>query len=231
MDWRGNVLFLLDQRKLPVEVVNVPCYTYEDVASAIKTMVVRGAPAIGAAAAFGVVLGVAALAQRSEGAASRDELRTGIDRICEALAATRPTAVNLFWAIERMKSVALRSLDVAPESLVKVLDAEARAIHDEDIAVVNSKGSHVPRSYSAVNVALFQRFSVAVYDAVLHFDCVSRDAHDPLDQILFLAAVAVNVCLEHDNIAVVRFPGDIREFIHDQVVVRLDGGIHGVSFY
>src|SRR3984957_20262524 len=83
----GSVI-MIDQRRLPREEVFVTCRTYEEVADAIRTMVIRGAPAIGVAAAMGVALGV------QQGA--------DFDTVCAILAATRPTAVNLFWAIERM---------------------------------------------------------------------------------------------------------------------------------
>jgi methylthioribose-1-phosphate isomerase len=101
--WKGDRLELLDQRQLPDKTVYVSCRTAEEVAQAIRDMVVRGAPAIGCAAAFGVVLG------------------KGADAAYEALRRSRPTAVNLFWALERMGKA-------------KDLEAEARAIFQEDVA-------------------------------------------------------------------------------------------------
>ncbi len=101
--WKGDRLELLDQRLLPEKTEYVVCRTAEDVARAIKDMVVRGAPAIGCAAAFGVVLG------------------KGSESAYEALAKSRPTAVNLFWALERMKKA-------------KHLEQEALAIYHEDLA-------------------------------------------------------------------------------------------------
>src|SRR5262245_4665679 len=89
--WRGDVLELIDQRRLPGEEVWVACRDYRAVARAIKEMVVRGAPAIGCAAAYGVALGARA-----------DE---PLDKVIAVLRATRPTAVNLFWALERMTKV------------------------------------------------------------------------------------------------------------------------------
>src|SRR5271170_2145396 len=89
---------MLDQRKLPALVVYHTYTDYRDVAAAIKDMVIRGAPAIGVAAAMGVALGV----ERSK-AHSVDELRAEFPAICETMAQTRPTAVDLFWAIDRMK--------------------------------------------------------------------------------------------------------------------------------
>jgi methylthioribose-1-phosphate isomerase len=107
--WRGDRLELLDQRFLPDKTVYLTCRTAEQVAKAIKDMVVRGAPAIGCAAAFGVVLG------------------KGAKKAYERLAKSRPTAVNLFWALERMK----KATD---------LEAEALAIYEEDIAANRAIG-------------------------------------------------------------------------------------------
>ena len=109
--WKGDRLELLDQRLLPDRKVYVTCRTAEQVAKAIKDMVVRGAPAIGCAAAFGVVLG------------------KGSKKAYDVLAKSRPTAVNLFWALERMK----RATD---------LEAEARAIYEEDLAANRAMGAH-----------------------------------------------------------------------------------------
>jgi methylthioribose-1-phosphate isomerase len=107
--WKGDRLELLDQRALPDKTVYITCRTAEEVAQAIRDMVVRGAPAIGCAAAFGVVLG------------------KGSKDAHEALAKSRPTAVNLFWALERMKKA-------------KQLEAEAIAIYEEDIAANRAMG-------------------------------------------------------------------------------------------
>jgi len=109
--WRGDRLELLDQRQLPDKVAWVTCRTAAEVATAIRDMVVRGAPAIGCAAAFGVVLG----------SSSRESF--------ELLAASRPTAVNLFWALERMKKA-------------ENAEAEATAILEEDLAANRAMGEH-----------------------------------------------------------------------------------------
>jgi methylthioribose-1-phosphate isomerase len=87
--WIDNAVVMLDQRRLPVEVVFVTYRSYREVAEAIRSMVIRGAPAIGVAAAMGIALG----------------LREGADfeTVCQTLSQSRPTAVNLFWAIERMR--------------------------------------------------------------------------------------------------------------------------------
>src|SRR5690242_20657557 len=106
IEWTEAGVRMIDQRKLPV-VEEYPLFTtYQDVAEAIRVMVVRGAPAIGVAAAMGIALGV-----RDCNASTIDELRNQFQEITETLAATRPTAVNLFWAIERMKRVFNQSLD------------------------------------------------------------------------------------------------------------------------
>jgi methylthioribose-1-phosphate isomerase len=120
--WQDDRVTMIDQRRLPTEEVYVDCRTAADVADAIRTMVIRGAPAIGVAAAFGIVLGV-----REAGPTVSAE---GFDAVARLLAATRPTAVNLFWAIERMR----RCFEAAPDrsGLSEVLLAEALAIERED---------------------------------------------------------------------------------------------------
>ncbi len=123
--WRDDCLYLLDQRLLPTRGVYLPLNNVQQVADAIRDMVVRGALAIGVTAAYGVVL---AARQRAEQSPTGwfERLQEDLD----LLAAARPTAVNLFWAIERMRSYA-STLDANPESL---LLAEAQRIHEEDIA-------------------------------------------------------------------------------------------------
>ena len=121
--WEGNTLYLLDQTKLPVTEVWLPYTDYRPVADAIRTMVVRGAPAIGVAAAYAYCL--AALAGE------------GLDEAKETLAASRPTAVNLFWALERMERKA-KECGGAAEPLI----AEAKAIHAEDVAMCRAMGAH-----------------------------------------------------------------------------------------
>ncbi len=117
IQWTDEGVVMIDQRRLPREEVFVTCRTYEEVAEAIRNMTIRGAPAIGVAAAMGVALGAAAGAD--------------LDTVCNTLAATRPTAVNLFWAIERMRSVS---------GGVGRLIEEAKQIRLEDIAVCEAIG-------------------------------------------------------------------------------------------
>ena len=98
IDWTDDAIVMIDQRKLPVEEVYVRCRTAPEVAKAIKTMVVRGAPAIGVAAGMGLALGV-----RQSKSTGTQKLAAEFARDCDLMAGTRPTAVNLFWAIDRMK--------------------------------------------------------------------------------------------------------------------------------
>src|SRR5437899_2397613 len=126
IQWTDAGVVMIDQRRLPKEQVFVTCRSYREVAEAIRTMVIRGAPAIGVAAAMGVALGA------QEGA--------DFDTVCKTLAATRPTAVNLFWAIERMRRVRAALNGSPREELVRRLIEEARQIRVEDIAVCRSIG-------------------------------------------------------------------------------------------
>ncbi len=129
---------MIDQRKLPGAEVYVTCKTPQQVAKAIKTMVIRGAPAIGVAAAMGLALGV-----RQSKTTGTQKLAAEFYKLCELMAATRPTAVNLFWAIDRMKRV-FAELANAGQSVDQIktrLDAEARAIHDEDVASCRAMGA------------------------------------------------------------------------------------------
>jgi methylthioribose-1-phosphate isomerase len=135
--WDGARLVLLDQTRLPVEEVERACTTWREVAEAIRTLVVRGAPAIGVAAAFGVVL-----AARQSEARDFDGLLADLETAIKGLAATRPTAVNLFWALERMREEALvhrgRPL---PEVKARLLE-RAEAILAADVAANRAMGAH-----------------------------------------------------------------------------------------
>lgn len=137
LEWTETGVRFIDQTKLPTEEVYVTCKDYKEVANAIRTMIVRGAPAIGVAAAMGVAIGV----QRSK-ATTLTELERQLDVVCNAIAETRPTAVNLFWAIRRMREKfdELRSLPV--ERIKTELVAEAQRMHVEDIAANEAMGQH-----------------------------------------------------------------------------------------
>lgn len=127
LQWQNGTLLLLDQTQLPGQVTYITCRDPESVAAAIKRLQVRGAPLIGAAAAFGLVLGAKQLAQQGL-APSAARLR----EIAAVLLATRPTAVNLRWAVERMLATVDHSATSAAEEIVKALEAEALAIARED---------------------------------------------------------------------------------------------------
>jgi methylthioribose-1-phosphate isomerase len=128
--WDDDVVAMVDQRKLPAKEVYVRCRTAQEVARAIKTMVIRGAPAIGVAAAMGVALGV-----KRSSARGTKQLTAEFLKICDLLASTRPTAVNLFWAIGRMKRVFTEAVQAGAsvEELKVRLEVEAKRIHDEDL--------------------------------------------------------------------------------------------------
>ena len=128
IQWTDAGVVMIDQTRLPREQTFITCRTYLEVADAIKTMVIRGAPAIGVAAAMGVALGV------KEGA--------DFETVCKTLAATRPTAVNLFWGIKRMKDLWVSLQGAAKEEIVRRMISEAQVIRLEDIAICQAIGRH-----------------------------------------------------------------------------------------
>ncbi|MDH4079558.1 MAG: S-methyl-5-thioribose-1-phosphate isomerase [Nitrospira sp.] len=137
VEWKNGAVRLLDQSKLPGAVEFLDCRDYQTVADAIRTLKVRGAPAIGVTAAMGVALGAHTII-----ATDYPTFSQAVLKICNELAATRPTAVNLFWAIERMKQK-LESLRTEPISAIKqALVAESQAILEEDIALCRTMGRH-----------------------------------------------------------------------------------------
>jgi methylthioribose-1-phosphate isomerase len=130
--WSAEGVVMIDQTRLPREEVFVTCRDYREVADAIRRMVIRGAPAIGVAAAMGVAIGVLK--------APDGNLDRQVDEICDTLAKTRPTAVNLFWALERMKTL-YRSVKGLPIDQIRArLVDEARQIRLEDIAINEAIG-------------------------------------------------------------------------------------------
>jgi methylthioribose-1-phosphate isomerase len=137
LEWTEQGVRFIDQTKLPTEETYVTCKTYEQVAEAIRTMVVRGAPAIGVAAAMGIALG----AQNSK-AETVGDLKRDLDQICDVIGKTRPTAVNLFWAIRRMQEkferVRIRPIAQIRRDLVE----ESQRMHAEDIAANQAMGRH-----------------------------------------------------------------------------------------
>jgi methylthioribose-1-phosphate isomerase len=141
LQWIGGPdghLTCIDQTRLPAELVLHECRTAEAVWEAIRQLRVRGAPAIGIAAAYGVVLGVQAVADDDPAA-----LRRRLDEVLAYLATSRPTAVNLFWALERMRQVVQTAPPQTPVSALKeALLREARAIHDQDRVLCRAIGRH-----------------------------------------------------------------------------------------
>ena len=137
VEYKDGKVRLIDQTRLPLEEVYVECDNYQDVARAIKIMQVRGAPAIGVTAAMGVALG-------AKGIITKDfaEFYKEFVKICDYLAGTRPTAVNLFWAIERMKSVTDRNRNKPVDYIKDVLEKEAVKIREEDISINRTMGNY-----------------------------------------------------------------------------------------
>ena len=154
IEWTSDGVVMIDQTRLPSEEEYVTCRTYQEVAEAIRSMVIRGAPAIGVAAAMGVALGVKGASPESHGspdsdraglaAASAERLDREVETICSTLAATRPTAVNLFWAIDRMKR-RYHEFRTSGADLTTIRDGlteEALTIHREDIEINRAIGRH-----------------------------------------------------------------------------------------
>src|SRR4029453_14688231 len=131
IDWQGDTIVMVDQRKLPGQEIYVRCRNAQEVARAIRTMVLRGAPAIGVAAGMGIALGM-----RRSTAKGTNQFAVEFQKNCDMMAATRATAVNLFWAIDRMKAAFAAGAQAgeSPEEISDRLEREARAIHDEDVA-------------------------------------------------------------------------------------------------
>jgi methylthioribose-1-phosphate isomerase len=139
IEWQPDAVVMIDQRKLPGQEIYIHCKTAAEVAKAIRTMVIRGAPAIGVAAAMGIALGM----NRSKALGTK-QFAVELNKICDLMAGTRPTAVNLFWAIDRMKTSFGTGVQ-AGESVGELkarLEREAQLIHDEDLASCKAMGKH-----------------------------------------------------------------------------------------
>src|ERR1700726_3793582 len=135
--WTDQGVRFIDQTKLPMEETYVPCQTHEQVAEVIRTMVVRGAPAIGVAAAMGI-----ALAVKNSKAETVGDLKRDFNQACDVIGKTRPTAVNLFWAIRRMQEKFER-VRIRPVAQIKQdLIEESQRMHAEDIAANQAMGRH-----------------------------------------------------------------------------------------
>jgi len=137
LEWTDGGVVFIDQTRLPTEEVYVNCTTHQQVADVIRNMVVRGAPAIGVAAGMGIALGV-----KNSPAENAADLKRDFDQICETIRQTRPTAVNLFWAIRRMQEkfdrIQVQQVPQIKQSLVE----EAQRMHAEDIAANQAMGRH-----------------------------------------------------------------------------------------
>ena len=137
LEWTDQGVRFIDQTRLPSEEIYVTCTTHEQVADVIRNMVVRGAPAIGVAAAMGIALGV-----NNSKAESTGDLERDFDQVCDLIGKTRPTAVNLFWAIRRMREK-FESIRIRPVPQIKhALIEEAQRMHAQDIAANQAMGRH-----------------------------------------------------------------------------------------
>ena len=137
VEWKDGKVRMIDQTLLPLELVYRDYSDYREVARAIKDLVVRGAPAIGVSAAMGVALGAQSLQAKST-----VELIEKLNPVCDEIASARPTAVNLFWAVDRMKAYAQKHKNLTPEDLKEALVQEAVQIGVEDIQVNRSMGKY-----------------------------------------------------------------------------------------
>src|SRR3954454_19083538 len=134
IEWTPQGVVMIDQTRLPLHEEYVTCRNYQEVAVAIRDMIIRGAPAIGVAAAMGVAIGVQHAAEA--------DLDGQLEIICDTLAKTRPTAVNLFWAIDRMKRLYTTLRGRPIEEIRARLISEAQIVREEDIAINRAIGQH-----------------------------------------------------------------------------------------
>jgi len=183
IEWRDNAVIMLDQTRLPTEERYNSYTDYASVAEAIKGMVVRGAPAIGVAAAMGVALGA-----REIIADTQESFFRQLDNVCDLLARTRPTAVNLFWAIERMKRIA-EALRGQPLDAIRAgLQAEAIAIEQEDLQICKAIGRNgaelIPHGATVLTHCNAGGLATAGYGTALG---VIRAAHEAGKQIQVFA--------------------------------------------
>ena len=135
IEWRDNKVVMIDQTKLPAEEVYNEYSDFREVAEAIRGMIIRGAPAIGVAAAMGIALGA-----RDIIADTYDSFAKQLENVCDVIGRTRPTAVNLFWAIDRMKRTAEANRHLDVRSITEILKAEAIRIEEEDLEICRAIG-------------------------------------------------------------------------------------------
>lgn len=137
LEFKDGVLKLIDQTRLPTELVYVECRTYKEVADAITDMIVRGAPAIGVTAAYGIAIGASAIDTGSKEAFFKE-----LEEICAVIRSTRPTAVNLFWAVDRMRRKALECNTPDLAEIKALLVREACEMDREDVEINKTLGLH-----------------------------------------------------------------------------------------
>ena len=137
IEWKDGIVRMLDQTRLPLEVTFFDCRTYHDVAKGIKDLIIRGAPAIGIAAAMGVALGAQEINTKNF-----KNFYDELEKVCNHIGSTRPTAVNLFWAINRMKEFTLSNKEKPIIEIKKALIDEANRILQEDIEACKTMGRH-----------------------------------------------------------------------------------------
>ena len=199
IQWTDSGVVMIDQTRLPREETYVTCTDYKQVAEAIRSMVIRGAPAIGVAAAMGIALGM----QQAESAAEFDE-------ICDTLARTRPTAVNLFWAIERMRRL-YSELQARPiEEIRAKLVSEAQQIRLEDIAINECIGRNgaplIPDGKTVLTHCNAGALATAGYGTALGVIRAAAEAGKKIDVFAdetrpFMQGARLTVWeLQHDNI-------------------------------
>lgn len=135
IQWKNNSIEIIDQRLLPTEYKLIQLNTIESVWDAIKTLAVRGAPAIGVAAAYGVLL-----AMKNFVCDTKEDYLKELDRVIDYLATSRPTAVNLFWAMEKLRSQTIAEGKTTPEEITAVLEEKAHAIFEEDLSMGKAIG-------------------------------------------------------------------------------------------
>lgn len=174
IEWTEEAVVMIDQRLLPVREIYVKCVTYQEVAEAIKEMIIRGAPAIGVAAAMGIALGA-----RGIKAETFDGFFMEYEKICDVMAATRPTAVNLFWAVDRMKRFCMENREAGVDKLKGLIKDEALRIHKEDLEINRSIGRNgnplIPRGARILTHCNAGALATAGYGTALG---VIRAAHD-----------------------------------------------------
>jgi methylthioribose-1-phosphate isomerase len=198
---------MVDQRLLPEKEL-YPCYTtYQEVAEAIKTMVVRGAPAIGVAAAMGIALGIRQIQNDSDA-----NYESRFEEICQTIEKTRPTAVNLFWAVRRMRELFQKVKDKDRQDICRILEEEAIAVYHEDIAINKKMGQYgqelLPRKGTILTHCNAGALATAGYGTALGVIRAAREAGKEIEVLAdetrpFLQGARLTAWeLAHDGIPV-----------------------------